>query len=210
MKKRFFITFEGGEGSGKSTLAKLLSTHLEKEGYEVCLTKELGGNEVGEDIRKLLLNPKHNGKIISTAELLLFEAARAQFFENVVLPNLRQGKIVISDRCYDSTAAYQGYGRGLDVETIHLLNKLATQGVKPDLTYLIDVSVKLGLAKTTTSEFGIADRIEQEGLPFHRRVNQGYLELAKKEPNRIKVIPYLQNQVEAMHELIVKELPFLK
>ncbi|MEK7681943.1 MAG: dTMP kinase [Chloroflexota bacterium] len=176
-----FITFEGGEGSGKTTQARLLARRLRRRGVDVLLTHEPGGTPLGERARRIL-----KGAIPASplAELLLFAAARAQLVAGVLRPALEAGTWVVCDRYTDSTAAYQGYGRGLDMEAIRAVNALATGGLRPSLTFLLDVPVEAGLRRKGASD----DRFEGEGLAFHRRVRSGYLELARREPGRVVVV----------------------
>ncbi len=182
------FTFEGGEGTGKSSQIKLAKEYLESKGYEVVTSREPGGTEISEEIRKTLKRPRQEGITMSTrAELLLFEAARAQIIDERVKPWLEVGKIVTFDRFYDSTTVYQGYARGIDMSWIRKLNQYATDGIKPDLTFLLDVSVETGFSRVTTEEFNGLDRMEQAGREFHEKVRAGYLDLAKKE-ERFRVI----------------------
>ncbi len=198
--KGFFITIEGIEGAGKSTLASLLRTYLASEGLDVVVTAEPGGDPVAEKIREILLDRKN---IISVrAELLLFESARAQHVEMVILPALRRGCVVISDRFADSSLAYQGWARGQDVEEIRLLNDYATHGLKPDLTLLLDLPPQEGLVRQQK-----IDRMSAEGIWFHESVRHGYLALARCEPDRFVVIDatmspnsVLERAIEAIAE----------
>ncbi|HEY55488.1 MAG TPA: dTMP kinase [Dehalococcoidia bacterium] len=186
-----FITFEGGEGSGKSVQAKELFRRLSKLDVPALLTHEPGGTPLGEQIAGWL--KKSRGIDISAlTELMLFNASRAQLVTEVIQPNLKSGKVVISDRYADSTTAYQGYGRGLDMAMVKATNNTATQGLKPDLTILLDMPVDKGLARKK----GGKDRFEQEALAFHRRVWEGYLKLASEEPERWLVIDGTQSKEE--------------
>jgi len=182
--KGLFITFEGGEGCGKSTQLKILEAHLEAKGYKVATTREPGGTPAAEAIRAILLDPA-NDTLSPVAELLLYEAARAQHVSERILPALDAGKIVLSDRFYDSTTAYQGAGRGLGLEDVVRLHAVATGGLTPDLTILIDVPAALGLSRATQ---GGSDRIERETMDFHERVRAEFLRLAEAEPERIRVV----------------------
>ncbi len=205
------ITFEGIEGCGKTTQSKRLYQHLHEQGYDVLCSREPGGVPLCEEVRKLLLDPKYKGQVGSNAELFLFEASRSQFFESLVLPALQEGKIVLLDRCYDSTTAYQGYGRGMDKDFINLLNITAVQQRPPDLTLILDRDARKGLAGATADEFGKADRFEQETLEFHERVRQGFLAVAQNEPHRVKVVEYRSGDAEGMHkEIRGYVLPFLE
>jgi dTMP kinase len=178
-----FITFEGIEGSGKSTQATLLYEWMIDKGHEVILTREPGGTKSAEEIRNFILTPKEE-KFPPPAELLLYMAARSFHVENLIEPSIKKGIIVISDRFSDATVAYQGYGRGIDIKLIKTINEFATKGIKPDITILIDVPSAVGLSRLK----GEKDRIEQESLEFHEKVRKGYIEIAKSEPDRVKVV----------------------
>lgn len=182
MKKGLFITFEGADGCGKTTQMKLLAEYLTKQGYEVVITREPGGKGLGEKVREILLN--YDGEVSDRCESFLFIADRAQNIDIIVNPAVEAGKIVLCDRHIDSTAAYQGYGRGLDLERINMLNNLATNGKKPDLTFVFDIDVETSMQRVGKDK----DRMESAGKEFHNRVRFGYLELAKQEPQRIKVL----------------------
>lgn len=189
MKGRF-ITFEGGEGCGKSTQVRRLKEALEAEGHEVLLTREPGGTRLSELIRGLLKDEREDPPC-DRAELLLFLAARAQLVRNVIRPALDAGTWVVSDRFSDSTFAYQGYGRGLPLDVLRLANDFACEGLKPDLTVLLDVDTETSRARLRKREAATnttADRIEQAGDVFHARLRQGFLEMAAQEPNRIVTI----------------------
>lgn len=183
-----FITFEGGDGSGKSTQIALLAARLRELGHEVRTFREPGGvvpGDAGERIRDVVLNPIHEGLGVR-AELLLYEASRAQLVETHYRPALAEGAIVLCDRYVDSSVAYQGYGRAvLPVAEVHELNRIATGGLTPDLTLLLDVDAASGLAQATAEG---ADRLEAAGHDFHERVRAGYLEMAAAEPDRIKIV----------------------
>lgn len=180
-----FITFEGPEGAGKSTQVQLLAKALRAEGHAVLVTHEPGGTPVGEAIRKLLLAPDETGGPGPAAEALLFAAARAQLVDAVIRPALAQGQIVLCDRFSDSTLAYQVGGRGLPGDAVARLIAFATGGVKPDLTFLLDLAAAIGLARKRSAP---VDRLEQEQLAFHERVRSAYLALARQEPGRIVVL----------------------
>jgi dTMP kinase len=180
--KGLFITFEGPEGSGKSTHSKLLCRYLRKKGYEVIHAREPGGTIIGEKIRKILLDPR-NKNMHEICELFLYIANRAQVVKEIILPALKKGAIVICDRFLDATVAYQGYGSGLDIKLIRYIGRLATGGIKPDLTILLDIDTLEGLKRSKRH-----DRMENKTIGYHRRVRKGYLTLAKEEPGRIKLI----------------------
>lgn len=183
------ITFEGIEGSGKSTQIRLLEEHLRGLEWQVVVTREPGGCRIADAIRHILLDPD-NTQLASTAELLLYAAARAQHVAEVIRPALAEGAIVLCDRYIDATVAYQGYGRGLDLGLIEELNRLASDGVQPDLTLLFDLPVEEGLrrARSRNQQAVINEgRFEAESLAFHRRVRDGYLALAREE-RRFSVI----------------------
>ena len=172
-----FITLEGGEGVGKTTQQALLAQQLGQAGYPCLCTREPGGTALGLALREILL---HGDPLTPLAELFLYAADRAEHVQKCILPALAAGQVVVCDRFTDSTLAYQGYGRGLDLEKIRQLNHLATGGLQPHLTLWLDLPPEVGLART-----GLADRLEQERLEFHRRVHQGFQALAAAEPQRI-------------------------
>ena len=185
MKKGLFITFEGPEGSGKTTHIQRLASFLKKQGHPVVVTREPGGTPLSKAFRRLLL--ESGDGLLPLAELFLYEADRAQHVEQTVLPALRKGHVVLCDRFTDSTLAYQGNGRGLDLKEIEVLNRIASCNLKPDLTILLDVPVERGLHQARRKKHR-HDRLERAGLAFHKRVRQGFLRLAKKEPIRFRVI----------------------
>jgi dTMP kinase len=175
-KKGNFITLEGPEGAGKTTQLKLLSKFLQDEGIDHVITRDPGGTSLGKPIRRILLDAK--SVVSPVAELLLYEADRAQNVSEIILPNLAEGKLVFCDRYTDSTLAYQGYGRGLDLDLIHKINEVATQGLRPQRTILFDIESSAGLARLHPSGH---DRLEREALEFHQKVRHGYLELLKQD-----------------------------
>ena len=190
MKKGRFITFEGGEGCGKSTQVKRLKAALEAAGIEVLLTREPGGTVLSEEIRRLIKD-QDDDPPCDRSELLLFLAARAQLVREVIRPALAAGKWVVSDRFSDSTKAYQGYGRGLPLDVIAAVNDFACEGLRPDLTVLLDVSPETARARMRRREDATnttADRIERAGDAFHARLRRGFAEMAAAEPDRIKVV----------------------
>ena len=180
--KGLFVTFEGGDGCGKTTQLNLVEKYLSEKGQNIIKTREPGSIGLGQKLREVLLH--YDGDVASTAEAFLFLADRAQHIEKLVLPAIEEGKIVLCDRHTDSTIAYQGYGRGENIEQIKMLNNLATQGLKPDLTLIFDVSEEIAQTRVGAEK----DRMESAGNEFHKRVRNGYLEIAKQEPSRVKVI----------------------
>jgi dTMP kinase len=205
-----FITFEGIDGSGKSTQLRLLANYLEQAGCDMLLTREPGGTPVGNRLRAALLDVQE--EVDPLTELLVFAADRAQHVRRVLRPALELGRVVVSDRYADATAAYQGAGRGFSPELISEIIQLATEGLKPDLTLLFDLSVEDSTSRTRRRTNGSqrGDRLDSENAEFHTRVRDAYLQLAKQEPERIKVIKTNQPQ-ELTHER-VKEIvvPFLQ
>ncbi len=187
-----FITFEGGEGSGKSTQARLFLERLADRHITAYALREPGGTVVGDRVRDLLLDPAHT-ELEPMAELLLYEASRAELVAKEIRPRLEAGAVVVCDRFCDSTTAYQGYGRGLDLGLIAMLNDAATGGLIPALTVLLDVDPQVGLRRATVAT---ADRLEREALEFHRRVREGFLAVAKAEPGRVLVVPSVQGEAE--------------
>ena len=185
------ITFEGPEGSGKTTQARRLLARLEKEGYAVLYAREPGGTPTGEAIRDILQYDKAGEPICRETEVLLFAASRAQLVRHVILPALESGRQVVCDRFADSTTAYQGFGRGFSIEQMLTINQFAVNGAIPDLTVLLDVEVSLGFERLTKRHEATAstwDRIEREERAFHERVRRGYLELARRWPERFRVV----------------------
>lgn len=197
MKKGMFITFEGADGCGKTTQMKLLAEYLEEEGVSVVITREPGGKGLGEKVREILLN--YDGPVSDRCESFLFLADRAQNIDTIVNPAVEEGKIVLCDRHIDSTVAYQGYGRGLDIERIKMLNNIATNWRKPDLTLVFDIDVETSMKRVGAEK----DRMESAGIEFHNRVREGYLEIAKQEPQRIKVID-ASKSIEEIHREVIK------
>lgn len=182
-----FIVFEGPDGSGKTTQLKLLAQKLVEFGYDVVTTREPGGTKISEDIRNILLDVK-NIEMHSKTEAFLYASARAQHVEELIKPALKAGKMVLCDRFTDSTIAYQGYGRNLDKEFLTDINKLATGGLKPDLTIILDLDPLLAKERIRKNREALEDRIEQEKLDFHQRVRQGFLKLAQENPQKYLVI----------------------
>ena len=193
MKKGLFITFEGADGSGKTTQLNLVKDFLEKEGYDVVVTREPGALELGKKIRNILLH--YEGVVADRCEMFLFLADRAQHVDTFIKPSIQDGKVVLCDRYIDSPVAYQGYGREQDIQLLKDLNNIAVNSLKPDLTLLFDVSTETAQQRVGSEK----DRLESSGLDFHRRVRNGYLELQKEEPNRIKLIN-ANNSIENVYE----------
>ncbi len=197
MKQGLFITFEGADGCGKTTQLNLLKDYLEQKGHEIVLTREPGAKGLGEKIREILLN--YEGDVSNRCESFLFLADRAQNIDIIVNPAIKEGKIVLCDRHTDSSVAYQGYGRGLDIEQIKTLNKLATGGKVPDITLVFDVDVETSMKRVGNEK----DRMESAGIEFFNRVRNGYLEIAKQEPDRIKIIDSTKS-IKEIHTEVIK------
>ena len=202
-----FITLEGPEGSGKSSQMPALAEFLQTAGYEVVLTREPGGTVVGDQIRDVLMKME-NVAIVPRTEILLFLAARAQHVEELIRPALAEGKVVLCDRYGDSTLAYQGYGHRTDLETLRLLLNFATGGLTPDLTLLLDVPVREGMARKRKND-AEWNRLDAYAEAFHERVRQGYLALAADDPERWQVIDASLEKAkvqEAMRTVVIKRL----
>lgn len=187
-----FITFEGIEGSGKSTQIRITGDYLDKKKTPFIITEEPGGTGLGSELRRILLD-KTALNIAEKAELLLFAADRAQHIEEVILPAMKEGKVVLCDRFSDATIAYQGFGRGLDLDFIRTVNDFSSKSLKPDLTLLFDILVETGLERikgriSRTGKVSLEDRFEREKMEFHRRIRDGYLSLLSDEPERIRLI----------------------
>jgi len=200
-----FITFEGGDGSGKTTQLKVLENYLRARGRPCLSTREPGGTSLGQLIRQVLLEAGTQS-ITSPTELFLYLADRAQHIHEVVIPALKQGKIVLCDRHTDSTLAYQGYGRGIDLSLLRSLNDIASEGIKPDLTLLFDCPAEIGLSRTVQRQPQTAsgrneDRFEREKIEFHERVRAGFLELARAEPNRFRIVDAARSAEEVGQEV---------
>ena len=200
----FFITFEGVEGSGKTTQIEYLKRYLFQHGIPCKVTREPGGSPIAEKIRKILLNPDHAG-MTPISELFLYEAARAQHVKEVIEPLLKKEIVVLCDRFNDATVAYQGFGRGIDLGLVESLNLSSSQGLKPDITFLLDCPSDLGLKRAVRrnqlEKKEKEDRFEREKIQFHRRVRRGYLSLARKEPHRIKVIDARQGEEKVFEKI---------
>ena len=201
-----FITFEGIEGCGKTTQIALLADALRSDGHNIVLTREPGGTVIGERIRQVLLDGAHSA-MAPLAELFLYAAARNQHVEEVILPALEAGKTVLCDRYADATTAYQGTARDLDPEILAEVHRIATEGLWPDLTVLLDLPAQEGLTRALErnrkcAESSKEDRFEREALEFHERVRAGYLEIARKDPNRV-VVTDATGSVEDLHKRVL-------
>jgi dTMP kinase len=188
-----FITFEGIEGCGKTTQIKLAGEFLKQHGINFIITEEPGGTPIGRKIREILLNKGSLGEISSETELLLFSAARSQHVRDVIIPALKECTLVLCDRFYDATLAYQGYGRGLDIDFIRAMNVFSSENVKPVLTFLLDLPVEIGLKRamkriSRIKDGRAEDRFEREDMEFHKRVRTAYLHLADQDKKRFRVI----------------------
>jgi len=209
MKKGLFITFEGLEGCGKTTQAKMLFDFLTKQKIPSIYTKEPGGTKIGDKIRKILLDQKNDGMDYKT-EMLLFLASRAENVRLIILPALEEGKVVISDRFYDSTTAYQGYGRGIDLEITKSLNSLVVGKAIPDLTFILDIDPYEGLNRSASFGNSREMRFEEEfinkkiigGKLFLERVRHGYYQLSHEEKGRIKIIDANRNKEDIYNEIV--------
>ena len=197
MKKGLFITFEGADGCGKTTQLKLAAEYLQEKGQSVLITREPGAKGLGEKLRDILLN--YDGIVSDRCESFLFLADRAQHIDTIVLPAVDAGKIVLCDRHIDSTAAYQGYGRGQDLEQINSLNMIATNNRKPDLTIVFDIDADTSMQRVGEQK----DRMESAGIEFFNRVRDGYLKIAKKEPDRVKVLD-ASKSIDEIHQDVIK------
>ena len=199
-----FITFEGVEGSGKTTQIQRLKKYLTQKGIPCKVTREPGGCSIGERIRKILLNPDHC-EMTPATELLLYEAARAQHVIEVIKPFIEKEGVVLCDRFIDATLAYQGYGRGLDLKWIQRLNRLSSQGIRPDVTFLLDcpsdVGLKRAIQRNRTLKQEKEERFEREEIQFHQRVRKGYLAIARKEPRRVKVIDTREGEEKVFEKI---------
>ncbi len=195
-----FITFEGIDGSGKSTQIKLLTEYLTNKGHDVLSLREPGGTEFGEKIRQLLLSTEF--ELMPVTELMLFEAARSHLVENVIRPALSAGRFVISDRFYDSTTVYQGYGRGLPLEYVTTCNRMAAGGIVPDITFYLAISVDISEQRSLAKD---KDRIENSGNHFFERIRQGFDELSEQNPDRIVKIN-ASGDIISTHNKIIERL----
>lgn len=196
MKKGLFITLEGADGCGKTTQLNLLKEYLTSKGYEIVVTREPGGKGLGEKLREILLN--YDGEVSDRCEAFLYLADRAQNIDTIIKPAINSGKIVLCDRHTDSSVAYQGYGREQNIDNINMLNELAVNGVHPDLTIVFDIDTETSMARVGAEK----DRLESAGIEFHKRVRNGYLEIAKKNQQRIKVVDASQTIEDVQRDVI--------
>ena len=204
VNKGVFITFEGAEGVGKTTQIKLLAEYLKEQGREVVITREPGGTELAEQLRNIVKYYNGDEPMCDETEALLFAASRAQHTVNLIIPSLEQGKVVLSDRFFDSTIAYQGYAREQDIDFLKTIIDYTTRSVKPDLTLLLDLPLKISDERVEKRADALAavDRLENEGDKFMTKVREGFLEIAKLEPNRVKIVDASAN-IEEVHSQIL-------
>jgi len=199
-----FISFEGIEGSGKSTQAKILYDFLKQKEYPVILTREPGGTAIGNDIRQILIDKKNN-QIQPLTELLLNFASRIEHLQQVILPALKNKQIVITDRFYDSTLAYQGFAMGIEIETIEKMHQLMINSIQPDITFLCDMDVEVAFQRIKSRSDN--NRYEELSFDFHNKVRNGFLEIAKNNAGRIKIIN-ANNDVSKVAEQVIEYLDF--
>ena len=202
MSKGLFITFEGADGCGKTTQLNLLREYLQNNNFDVLVTREPGAKGLGEKLRDILLN--YDGEVSNRCESFLFLADRAQHIDTIVKPAIEKGQIVLCDRHTDSTVAYQGYGRGIDIDQINKLNNIATDGLKPDLTFVFDIDIETSMSRVGAEK----DRMESAGNEFFNRVRNGYPQIAKNEPQRGKVIDATKS-IDKVFESVLKEFNIL-
>ncbi|MCH8094008.1 MAG: dTMP kinase [Chloroflexi bacterium] len=195
---RFFVTLEGPEGGGKSTQAQRLTDHLKNRGQDVLFTREPGGTEIGDQIRRIIMSLE-NKSMSPEAEFLLFSASRAQVVRELIRPHLERGGVVVCDRFYDSSLAYQGFGHELDLELLQTITGFITGGLVPDLTLLLDLTSELGLERR--KQDGRWNRLDDYDLAFHERVRAGYLQLADAEPERWVRIDAAQTEDEIQSQI---------
>ena len=200
-----FITLEGIEGSGKTTQMQQLSTFLQNKGHACVLTREPGGTDLGKKIRAILLDPASTD-LVPTAELLLYMADRAQHISSLIKPCLAEGKVVLCDRYFDATIVYQGFARGLDTGFIENLHRLIFDDLKPDITFLLDLAPRTGLARAwkqleSGTRTGTESRFEEETISFHEKVRAGYLQLARHQPERIKIVDGSQDEKQVQSDI---------
>lgn len=204
--KGFFISLEGIEGTGKTTQARLLAEYFTLKGRKTIVTEEPGGTPIGLKIRDILL-AVDNREMRSMTELLLYSASRSQHIQEVILPAIDSGCVVITDRFSDSTVAYQGYGRGLDIGLLKTLDGIVTGGLKPSITILLDIDAETGLTRNRGANK--VDRLELENIDFHKKVREGYLKISREQPERIRVVD-ASGDIETVHKKITGELKYLQ
>jgi dTMP kinase len=200
-----FITLEGIEGSGKTTQMRQLNAYLENRGHSCVLTREPGGTVLGEKIRAILLDPA-SIEMVPSAELLLYMADRAQHIDSLIKPCLADGKIVLCDRYFDATVVYQGFARGLDTGLIYDLHRIIFDDLKPDITFLLDLAPQIGLARAwkqldNGTRSGTESRFEEETISFHEKVRTGYLEIARCQPKRFRVVDGSRNEKQVQADI---------
>ena len=202
-KLNLFITFEGGEGTGKSSAAKIIKAKLTQEGFDVFLTREPGGKGLpfAEDIRKIIMN---HGNIDLVTELLLFEASRREHITKKIIPALKEGKLVISDRFEDSTVVYQGIVKGIDIDTIKSANKIATGNNSPSLVFIFDLDPEEGIARINIGNRE-TNRFDEEGMNFHRKIREGYHTLAESDKNKYIIVD-ASKPIEEVAEFIISKI----
>ncbi len=218
-----FITFEGTEGCGKTTQVQMLALKLQNEGLPVVVLREPGGTPIGEEIRHILKHSLNNVAMTAEAELLLMNASRAQLVREVICPSLQSGKIILCDRFHDSTTAYQGYGRGLNLDNVHKIIEFAVGETRPDLTLFLDIPLELSLKRRTirknqnndksksgANENNLRDRFEEADIEFFRRVQQGFHKIAQEEPQRIKTVDATKPIEEVFKNICEIIKPFLE
>jgi dTMP kinase len=193
-----FITFEGPDGCGKTTQLRLLAKYLGQQGFSICLTREPGGSPIGEQIRQVV-HSQANQEMDARTEILLYSASRAQHVAQIIRPALAEGKIVLSDRFYDSTLAYQGYGHSLNLDVLQKITEFATGGLRPDLTIYIEIDPEEGLIRRRKDRTAEWNRLDALDLEFHRRAHQGYRQLIAREPGRWVVVDG-QRSIEAVQD----------
>lgn len=208
MKQGVFITFEGIEGCGKSTQAKRLGRTLGRMGIAHVMTLEPGGTAIGRKMRQVLLDSR-NRTLTPLAELMLYAADRAQHVQEIIKPGLRAGKWVLCDRFSDATVVYQGAARGQDGKLIRLLNKVVTEGIRPHVTFLLDCPVEMGIKRALGRDMKGQDRFEKEALSFHRKVRNGYLDLARKNKERFVILDATGSRKDIEAEILRHLAPFL-
>lgn len=203
LKKGLLITFEGGDGVGKTTQTQLLYDYLVKKGEKVRTVHAISGTKIGEKIRKILLD-NDNKEMKDLTEVFLFQAARAQLYREIIMPGMEKGEIFLMDRSPESSVIYQGMARGIGVSIIKKLNLISTAGIKPDITFLLDVPAKVGLARIAQVEE--LDRLEQAGLKFHQQVRQGYLKLFKQDGGKRWIKLDAAKSTEAVAQDVITKL----